>query len=135
MIFNKQYKEFFANKIYFTVFALDTSKLLISISHFSSWSPLAGYPLADYLKKPPTITMPMVDQPNTPRPAVINLPTAFPYPHAYSQVKNYLKDMLHMQLMHCKTHPNDQTHPIFKELSAVQIIDDFHHQLEAYWCN
>ena len=94
-----------------------------------------GYPLADYLKKPPTITIPAAYQQSTPRPAVVNPPPTLLYPRAYNRVKNYLKDMLRTQLTRHETHPDDRMHPIFTELSAVRIVEDLRHQLEAYWHN
>jgi hypothetical protein len=66
--------------------------------------------------------------------ALAQLSGAFAAP-AYNQVKEYLKDMLCTQLEHCKTHPDERTHPIFKELSVAQMVEDLRHQLEAYWQN
>jgi hypothetical protein len=34
---------------------------------------------------------------------------------------------------HYKSHPGDRIHSIFKELSPSQIVEDLHHQLEAFW--
>ena len=105
-------------------------KLLLTVSITSA---LLGYPLSEYLRKPPTITIPAQNQQNTQRPAVGNVSSTIPYPHAYNRVKDYLKNMLRAQLARCKSHPGDRIHPIFKELSPSQIVEDLRHQLEAFW--
>ena len=62
-----------------------------------------------------------------------NVLSTMHYPHAYNRIKDYLKDMLRAQLAHYKSHPGDRIHSIFKELSPSQIVEDLHHQLEAFW--
>ena len=68
-------------------------------------------------------------------PAPNNVPPPIPYPHAYDRVKVYLKNMLREQLACCEAHPDDRKHPIFREMDAAQIMDNLHHQMEAYWHN
>ena len=43
--------------------------------------------------------------------------------------------MLCAQLECCKTHPDDHMHPLFKELSVAEIVEELCHQLEAFWHN
>jgi len=62
-----------------------------------------------------------------------NVSSTMLYPHAYNRVKNYLKDMLRAQLARHKSHPGDRIHPIFKELSPSQTVEDLRHQVEAFW--
>src|SRR5882724_5891844 len=46
-----------------------------------------GYPLVDFLKKPPTIILPAINTQINPTPTPNNVPTPIPYPHAYDHVK------------------------------------------------
>jgi hypothetical protein len=99
-VFNKRYKEFFSNEVYFTAFALDPREfagvvsLVVKLQLIINYP---GYPLADFLKKPPppgptTIIIPPAAHINGQR------ATPLPYPHAHGRVKNFLKDMLREKL-------------------------------------
>jgi hypothetical protein len=103
-------------------------------SNPSSEIDLLGYPLSEYLKKlnTSTIVIPAANNRNAPR-GVTN--SAISYPHAYSRVKNFLKDMLREILNYRQTHPDDLADPALKDLSPAQMVDGLKNQLGAFWHN
>ena len=136
-IFNKCYKEFFANKVYFVAFALDPhAHSFFKSLLFSIWHPnYIGYPLAYFQIKSPTIILPAINMKNRPIPTPNNVLPPILYPNTYDHVKVYLKNMLHKQLACCEAHPNDRKHSIFREMDAAQIVDNLCHQMKSYWHN
>ncbi|KAG1891136.1 ribonuclease H-like domain-containing protein [Suillus subluteus] len=115
-IINKRYCEFFTNEVYFVAFALDPR-----------------YSKSEFLKKPTvnmtTIVNPALSQRTSQR-------TPLPYPHAYTRVKDFLKEQLQKDLANYVTNP-DSALPasIFKVLSAAEIASGLRHQIEAFWCD
>ncbi|KAG2079898.1 ribonuclease H-like domain-containing protein [Suillus cothurnatus] len=113
-IINKQYHEFFTNEVYFVAFTLDPR-----------------YPNSDFLKKPTanatTIVIPALSQRTGQR-------TPLPYPHAYTRVKDFLKEKLQKDLAHYVANPDSVlATSIFKVLSAAEVASGLRHQLEAFW--
>ena len=101
-------------------------------------SDLCRIPTCGFLKKPPTIVLPTACPQTKPRSTDNDLPappTAILCPNAYGRVKEYLKTMLHGQLLCCETHPEDHMHSIFTEMPTMWIVEHLHHQFEVYWCN
>ncbi|KAG2116350.1 hypothetical protein BD769DRAFT_1778182 [Suillus cothurnatus] len=104
-IINKWYHEFFTNEVYFVAFTLDPR-----------------YPNSDFLKKPTanatTIVIPVLSQRTGQR-------TPLPYPHAYTRVKDFLKEKLQKDLSHYVANPDSY--------SAAEVASGLRHQLEAFW--
>ena len=132
-IFNKCYQEFFTNEVYFTAFALDPHKFgaIVFITFNSQPVIVQGIHFPTYSKSPhqmhQQIIIPSANNRNSQRPVVHLI-----YTNTNSQVKTFLKDMLHKKL---ELLPKDTNKPSFKDLSHVQVDDDLRTQLEAYWRN
>jgi hypothetical protein len=52
-----------------------------------------------------------------------------PYKNAYKQVKDVLKDLLHPEVEHHKTH----LIVALKQLTPAKIVEGLWHQFDAYW--
>lgn len=121
-IFNKHYREFFTNKIYFIAFVLDPRKphtnILIQINQpiFDS-----GYSFGDFFKKHPIAPNTIVILPLNPCPSMSH---SLLFLSAYNRVKSYLKEMLHIKLERHLSHPDELAHALFKLLSPAQIVDE-----------
>ena len=136
-IFNKRYKEFFANKIYFVAFTLDPREFHVMIStsfsaHIAAGpsAPL-GYPHSEYLKKSTpglgVIVIPPQVQKNS-----LNIASnaeRMPYANAHKRVKEFLKVLLRPEVDRHETHPI----PALMQLTTAQIVDGLRHQIDAYW--
>ncbi|KAG2138776.1 hypothetical protein BD769DRAFT_1637810 [Suillus cothurnatus] len=60
--------------------------------------------------------------------------TPLPYPHAYTRVKDFLKEKLQKDLAHYVANPDSVlATSIFKVLSAAEVASGLRHQLEAFW--
>jgi hypothetical protein len=130
-IFNKRYKEFFTNDIYFSAFALDPRQFYATMSaiYYTNTPVTLGYPLSDYFKKPSAtvIVIPALHHRNGLNPS--NKP--LPYPSAHKRVKDFLKEMLRPEVERHEIRPI----PALQQLTPAQIVDGLRRQLDAYWRN
>ena len=99
-----------------------------------------GYPLSDNIMKPvlaaPTIWIP-AQTPNMT--AATHSRRPIPHPRAYHRTKEFLKPMLRTMVERAQTQSSHQLEDpislLLQDIGAAGIVDEFKHQLEAYWCN
>lgn len=82
----------------------------------------SGYPKSRYLK------------------AAFSLPTnpaggqrSIPYYNAYIRVKDFLKDNLKSIIARIQKYPDEPVPGLFEDMNAREVVQEFRHQLEAYW--
>lgn len=117
-IYNRRWKEFFRNDVYFTAFALDPR-----------------YPTSDFVIKPVVAAPAIVIPPQNPTKILACARRPLPHPRAYNRVKESLKPMLRAMLDRCKMNPHatDAFSQTVREYGPTGTVDELRLQIDAFW--
>ncbi|EIN08230.1 hypothetical protein PUNSTDRAFT_134619 [Punctularia strigosozonata HHB-11173 SS5] len=111
-IFNRRWKEFFSNGIYFAAALLDPR-----------------YPINDILIRPATMTSNIILPPSKP-----DDDSNMPHPRAYHHVKSCLKELLKAEIDRAEKPGAAHIHPLLKQpLDGMAVALEFKKQLIMFW--
>ncbi|KAM6488823.1 Ribonuclease H-like domain containing protein [Amanita muscaria] len=120
VVFNKRYKEMFADHLYFTAFTLDPRFALEDFLKQKAPCPVS-------VTAPITFTLPRVNPQTGLRVRILA------HHEAYEIAKEFLKDMLKNLLISIEKNPDDNVYPVLKEYGAQKAADQLKAQLESFW--